>query len=249
MLQWPLLRLSSCAIAISAQKSMTITTTMTQRWFSFIVFAIALSGCNPSTSENADETVASERPSETASEAHVPETAQPGAPISQNLGAAPTDVQTSPPPSPINLTQSESAAAPSIRDNSNPQETRSTPPTKETTPTGGSDQTANAPPPPIKIDATVCGAGGQEAYFETKRQEIYICKNEVAALTYIATPKRNGNSIFLPAQKIQQGAITGYAAIEDDRIYIVTSTGLQVQEGGQAVRSEKVIRRQLSTAE
>jgi len=248
MLQWPLLRLSSCAIAVSAWKSMTITMTMTQRWFSLIVLAIALSGCNPSTSENANETAAPESPSETALEADVPETAQPGIPISQNPGAAPADVQTSPPTSPINLTQSELAAAPSIRDSSNPQETRSTPPTKET-PTGGSDQTANAPPSPIKIDATVCGAGGQEAYFETKRQEIYICKNEAAALTYIATPKRKGNSIFLPAQKIQQGTITGYAATEDDKIYIVTSTGLRVQEEGQAVRSEKVIRRQLSKAE
>ena len=98
----------------------------------------------------------------------------------------------------------------------------------------------------IQIDETVCGAGGQEAYFETKAQEIYICKNSAGALTYIATPKKKGNSTFLPAQKIQQGDIVGYAAIDDTKTYIVTASGFQLQDNGKAIRSEKVMRRQLS---
>lgn len=98
----------------------------------------------------------------------------------------------------------------------------------------------------IRIDETVCGAGGQEAYFETKTQEIYICKNEAAALTYIATPKKKGNSLFLPAQKVQQGNVVGYAAIEKAKTYIVTSNSFQIQDNGKLARSEKVIRRQLA---
>lgn len=98
----------------------------------------------------------------------------------------------------------------------------------------------------IQIDDTVCGAGGQEAYFETKTQEIYICKNEEGALTYIATPKKKGNSAFLPAQKIQQGDVIGYAAIDDAKTYIVTPGGFQLQDNGKAIRSEKVTRRQLN---
>lgn len=98
----------------------------------------------------------------------------------------------------------------------------------------------------IQIDDTVCGAGGQEAYFETQTQEIYICKNGEGALTYIATPKKQGNSAFLPAQKIQQGDVIGYAAIDDTKTYIVTPGGFQLQNNGKAIRSEKVTRRQLS---
>lgn len=98
----------------------------------------------------------------------------------------------------------------------------------------------------ISIDQTVCGAGGQEAYFETKIQEIYICKNEAEALTYIATPKQKGNSLFLPAQKIQQGELVGYAAIDETKTYIITSGGFQLQDNGKPTKSEKVIRRQLA---
>ncbi len=98
----------------------------------------------------------------------------------------------------------------------------------------------------IRIDETVCGTGGQEAYFETKAQEIYICKNAENALTYIATPKRKGNSFFLPAQKIQQGDVVGYAAMDDTKTYIVTPGGFQLQDNGKPQKSEKVIRRQLS---
>lgn len=98
----------------------------------------------------------------------------------------------------------------------------------------------------ISIDETICGAGGQEAYFETKAQEIYICKNEAEALTYIATPKQKGNSLFLPAQKIQQGDLVGYAAIDETKTYIVTSGGFQLQDNGKPTKSEKVIRRQLA---
>ncbi len=98
----------------------------------------------------------------------------------------------------------------------------------------------------IQIDETVCGAGGQEAYFETKVQDIYICKNAEGSLTYIATPKQKGNSFFLPAQKIQQGDLVGYAAIDETKTYIVTSGGFQLQENGKPTQSEKVIRRQLA---
>lgn len=98
----------------------------------------------------------------------------------------------------------------------------------------------------ISIDETVCGAGGQEAYFETKVQEIYICKNEAGALTYIATPKKKGNSLFLPAQKVQQGELVGYAAIDDARTHIVTPGGYQLQDNGKPSKSEKVTRRQLA---
>lgn len=98
----------------------------------------------------------------------------------------------------------------------------------------------------IRIDETVCGAGGQEAYFETKVQEIYICKNAEGALTYIATPKKKGNSFFLPAQKIQQGNVVGYAAMDETQTYIVTPGGFQRQDNGKPTQSEKVIRRQLA---
>lgn len=126
-------------------------------------------------------------------------------------------------------------------------------------PSAGSDSSATEPKPAetqakdvekpeiadISIDETVCGAGGQEAYFETRVQEIYICKNAAGSLTYIATPKKKGNSSFLPAQKIQQGDIVGYAAIDEAKTYIVTPGGFQLQENGKPAKSEKVIRRQL----
>ncbi len=94
----------------------------------------------------------------------------------------------------------------------------------------------------IAIDESVCGAGGQAAYFETRKQEIYICRSENQSLTYIATPKKKGNSVFLPATAVQDGKKTGYVAEDGDRRFLVSPVGYRLEENGKAITKEKVIR-------
>lgn len=199
---------------------------MTQRWFSLISVAIALglTSCNPSErSSNA--------PAESSTSDPVLPPQSANQPPTQATKQSPTP-STNAPPSGAPTSTAASAVAPS------PQAAAP----QAAAPQAAAPAASREP----QIDETTCGAGGQEAYFETKQQEIYICKNEAAALTYIATPKKNGNSIFLPAQKIQQGNIVGYAALDDSRTYIVTPGGFQLQENSKTLKSEKVIRRQLS---
>lgn len=94
----------------------------------------------------------------------------------------------------------------------------------------------------IAIDESVCGAGGQAAYFETGKQEIYICRSENQSLTYIATPKKKGNSVFLPATAVQDGKKTGYVAEDGDRRFLISPAGYRLEENGKAINQEKVIR-------
>lgn len=97
-------------------------------------------------------------------------------------------------------------------------------------------------PTQIAINASVCGAGGQAAYFETKSQEIYICRSENQSLTYIATPKQQGNSIFLPATAIPDGDKTAYMAEDGARRFLIGPVGYRLEENGKAIAHEKVIR-------
>ncbi|NJM57912.1 MAG: hypothetical protein HC857_11415 [Synechococcales cyanobacterium RU_4_20] len=97
-------------------------------------------------------------------------------------------------------------------------------------------------PTQIAINASVCGAGGQAAYFETKSQAIYICRSENQSLTYIATPKKQGNSIFLPATAIPDGDETAYMAEDGARRFLIGPVGYRLEENGKAIAQEKVIR-------
>jgi hypothetical protein len=204
---------------------------MTQRWFSLVFVAIALSltSCNP------PEPLSS-RPGESASD----RVETPGKIPGETTQA--TQPQPNSSGTPAKTDAAKSTDAPPAGDPASTTAPKGAP-KPQTAPQAASKSATSE----IKIDETVCGAGGQEAYFETKKQEIYICKNEAAALTYIATPKKKGNSIFLPAQKIQQGDIVGYAALDDSKTYIVTPGGFQLQENSKTLQSEKVIRRQLAS--
>lgn len=152
----------------------------------------------------------------------------------------------SPPPAPKSA--SPSAASPPAVQPGDPPATK--PAAKPESPSPAKPPVQSPAPsaaqssPEIAIDQSICGAGGQEAYFKTKGQEIYICKNEAGALTYIATPKQ-GNSIFLPVQKVQQGDTTGYVALDQAKTYIVTAQGFQLKENSKVLASEKVIQRQM----
>lgn len=90
--------------------------------------------------------------------------------------------------------------------------------------------------------ASICGAEGQEAYFETRQQDIYICRNENDALTYIATPKKEGNSVFLPATAVPDGEATAYLAQDETSVFVVGPFGYRQEEKGKAIAQEKVLR-------
>ncbi len=213
---------------------------MMHRWFSLALIAIALglSSCNTAEPKATDND-----------------------PATQSVAAPnPADPQGTEATSPTDTNEdiANVAIAPKVQPNSNdsPQSSAGTSP-EEPAPSPASESPSTSPEAAataeqatetasITIDETVCGAGGQEAYFETKTQEIYICKNEAEALTYIATPKKKGNSQFLPAQKVQQGDVTGYLALDDTKTYVVTPGGFQLQDSGKTKKSEKVIRRQLA---
>lgn len=222
--------------------------TMTHRRFSPIIFALlllaflgaTLSSCTSGESENSRDPL----------EPEAVETLEEG-PDGDTSSTSPGSTKTAP-------NAADSASSP----NSESAATQQTRPATDSSPTPSASSDASsanakaevakgeAPPKnqlaEIRIDETICGAGGQEAYFETKVQEIYICKNEAGALTYIATPKKKGNSLFLQAQKIQQGELVGYAALDETKTYVVTSGGFQLQDNGKPTQSEKVIRRQLA---
>lgn len=207
---------------------------MMHRWFSLALIAIALGlgSCTSTELDSASPETATISPAE--AEGTAPPAPKTNNEDIANVNTAPATRQDSP---------GNSTPEPPEQTAENPALTSNSPSPEAAAPTDPEKPTETAS---ITIDETICGAGGQEAYFETKTQEIYICKNEAAVLTYIATPKKKGNSQFLPAQKVQQGGVTGYIAMDDAKTYVVTPGGFQLQDSGKTQKSEKVIRRQLS---
>lgn len=191
-------------------------------WAMGLAIALVLAGCQPNEGPTTDESPA---PAETQAEtqAAAPDQAESGQ--AGTAASAPKESASDPAKTAVAPAQ-PAAPAPGAPSQAKP------------------DQ-AKAEADAIQIDETVCGAGGQEAYFETPKQEIYICKNEQQMLTYIATPKTQGNSIFLPAQKVEQGKAIGYVALDEAKTYVIAEKGYQLKENNKVLASERVTRRQL----
>ncbi len=162
----------------------------------------------------------------------------------------PSDVAVTPRATPPSTASSPTPAVQSTPEKSAPAKPDSPKPA-QTTATAASPTAVAASPtaspdlkPDLKIDQTVCGQGGQAAYFETPKQKIYICRTENAALTYVGTPKKGqANSVFLPAQAIAQTPPL-YQAKDGTRTYQVGSSGFRLEENGKAIAQEKITRQQ-----